>query len=108
MPSSEKTMTNIFSLPTVPLCEELQTALFSDANIHIERIISYGQTSDWYDQEQNEFVMLLEGSAQLEYEDGEILTLNKGDSIFIASHKKHRVAFTSSTPPCIWLCIFWT
>lgn len=36
----------------------------------IERIISTGQISDWFDQADNELVMLLQGSAKIEYETG--------------------------------------
>jgi len=98
---------NIFDLQEVPLNEELTTILAQNEHIRIERIISTGQTSDWYDQEETEFVLLLNGFAKLEYANRGIITLNIGDSIIIKPHEKHRVIFTSCEPHCVWLCVFY-
>ena len=97
---------NIFELPTLPLKEELTALLAEQGNVRIERIISTGQTSDWYDQTETEFVVLLEGSAELEFEH-KTASLSKGDTLLIQPHKRHRVSFTSTEPPCIWLCVFY-
>jgi len=97
---------NIFDLPQLPLTEEEVDVLFQNRNIWIERIISTGQVTDWYDQEKNEYVVLLEGNARIEYEDGKEKSLSKGDCLLIKPHEVHRVVYTSSEPPCIWLCIF--
>lgn len=99
---------NLFDLPQLPLSEELTTILLEGQNVRIERIISTGQVSNWYDQPEAEYVIVLEGHAELEYEDHQIISLNKGDNILIKPHQKHRVSFTSNEPPCIWLCIFYT
>lgn len=96
---------NIYNLPQLPLTEELITTLLENKNVRVERIISTGQTSDWYDQDEAEFVILLQGSATLEFLDKEV-SLKAGDTILIKAHEKHRVSYTSSNPPCIWLCIF--
>ena len=98
---------NIFDLPALPLPEELTTVLTENDNVRIERIVSTGQTSDWYDQPETEFVVLLEGSAVVEYESGRSITLMKGDTLLIEPHKRHRVSYTSNEPPCIWLCVFY-
>jgi len=98
---------NIFDLSALPLSEELTTILIKNDNIRIERIVSTGQVSDWYDQPETEFVVLLEGSAVVEFESGRTITMSKGDTLFIAPHERHRVSFTSSKPPCIWLCVFY-
>jgi cupin 2 domain-containing protein len=97
---------NLFDLPQLPLSEELTTILLENNNLRIERILSTGQVSNWYDQEEAEYVILLDGYAKLEYEDNQVISLNKGDSILIPPHQKHRVCFTSSELPCIWLCVF--
>lgn len=96
---------NIYDLPQLPLNEELSTTLLKDKNIRVERIISTGQTSAWYDQDETEFVILLQGKARLEFLDKEI-SLKAGDTILIKAHEKHRVSYTSSNPPCIWVCIY--
>jgi len=84
--------------------EITQTLL--DGSSRVERIISNGQTTpvgEWYDQSLDEWVVLLQGEASLEFEDGSILNLHDGDYVLIKSHLKHRVSYTSHQPPCIWL-----
>ena len=98
---------NIFDLPNLPLQEELTTILANSKNVRIERIISTGQTSDWYDQEEAEFVVLLDGNAEIEFENKSPVTLQKGDTIIIAPHERHKVSYTSASPPCVWLCVFY-
>ena len=99
---------NIFELPEFPLPEELTTILAENKNIRIERIISTGQVSkDWYDQDETEFVVLLEGNAVIEYKDGKVVEMIKGDTLLVKPHEKHRVSYTSSEPPCVWLCVFY-
>lgn len=98
---------NIFDLPQFPLTEELTTILAENENVCIERIVSTGQTSDWYDQDESEFVVLLQGTATLEFDGDEIVELAKGDMLMIPPHKRHRVIYTSSEPYCVWLCVFW-
>ena len=98
---------NIFDLPQIPLPEELTTILATDGNVRIERIISTGQSSDWYDQAETEFVVLLEGNAVIEFENGRSARLSKGDALLIKPHERHRVSYTSIESPCVWLCVFY-
>ena len=98
---------NIYEIPPLPLSGEVTMILAENKNIRIERIISAGQTSNWYDQTETEFVVLLEGKAVIEYENGESATMSKGDALLIKPHERHRVSFTSSEPPCVWLCVFY-
>lgn len=83
--------------------------VFKNEVIRIEKIVSNGQKSPenfWYEQEENEFVLLLKGNAILEFEE-EIMILNEGDAVNIPAHKKHRVKQTSQEMPTIWLAIFY-
>ena len=98
---------NLFDLPSLPLPEELTTIYTENGNIRIERIISTGQVSDWYDQVETEFVALLEGNAVIEFENNRTVAMSKGDTIIIKPHERHRVSFTSTEPPCVWLCLFY-
>jgi cupin 2 domain-containing protein len=98
---------NIYDLPAFPLPDELTEVLAEAGNMRIERIVSAGQVSQWYDQAETEFVALLQGSARIEYENGDIVSLEKGGTLLIKPHDRHRVSFTSSDPPCIWLCVFY-
>ncbi len=85
---------------------EIFEEIFKNNSVKIERIISNGQKSPegfWYDQDEYEFVMVLEGYAKLEFEEGEI-ELNRNDYIIIKPHEKHRVSYTKK--PTVWLCLF--
>lgn len=98
---------NIFDLPLLPLPHEMTNILTESSNVRVERIVSTGQTSDWYDQAETEFVVLIEGSAVIEFENDRCTALSKGNTLLLKPHERHRVSYTSSEPPCIWLCIFY-
>jgi len=98
---------NIYEMPGFPISGEVISVLEQNERVRIERIISTGQQSGWYDQEETEFVVLLEGSAQLTFENDRTVMLEKGDTLLIPPHQKHRVAYTSVDPPCLWLCVFY-
>lgn len=87
---------------------EIFETIIQKKNIKIERIISYGQTTPkdyWYDQDEDEFVVILKGSAKLQYENNEIIELNLGDSLLIKAHEKHKVIYTDN--PTVWLAVFY-
>jgi len=88
--------------------KEVTEALFPDTGVLIERIVSSGQTTppdEWYDQERDEWVMLVQGSARLVWENGKVMSMQSGDWVLIPAHERHRVDYTSSEPPCIWLAV---
>jgi cupin 2 domain-containing protein len=91
------------------LPQELFDVLCSSDNIRIERIVSRGQASPegfWYDQENNEFVLVVKGRAGLIFENEEgVLILNPGDYINIGAHVKHRVEWTDAAGETIWLTV---
>ncbi|MBL7129091.1 MAG: cupin domain-containing protein [Ignavibacteria bacterium] len=91
-----------------PIEQELFESILSNGDVVIERILSSGQRTpegQWLQQDKDEWVILLQGSSELSFEDGKRLTLNKGDYIFIPSDLKHRVEKTSTNPICIWLAV---
>ena len=100
---------NLFDLPDpLPDAEEF-TDLIPERGVKIERIVSCGQTSpvgEWYDQDRDEWVVLIQGEAVLEYDDGETLRLGAGDHVLIPARRRHRVNYTSRTPLCIWVAVF--
>jgi cupin 2 domain-containing protein len=79
--------------------------------IRIERIVSQGHSSPpgfWYDQDRNEYVLLLSGSAGLLFEgESDMLVMLPGDYIDIPAHKKHRVEWTDPRQPTIWLTVYY-
>ena len=85
---------------------EVIDVLLSSQNVRIERIVSNGQPSQdgfWYDQDQTEWVMLLCGTATLEFESGERKDLTSGSCLLIPSHLKHRVSQASRD--AMWLAV---
>jgi cupin 2 domain-containing protein len=104
-------ITNLFSeLPVSPILDEITQVLLQEKSIKIERIISSGQSSPdgfWYDQPQNEWVLLLRGAAKISLEDNSIpLELNEGDFLYIPAHQKHRIETTARDEITVWLAIF--
>ena len=90
--------------------EELIETLISGDGVRIERIVSDGQASApdfWYDQEEHEFVVVLQGHAVIRFEDGSSVALEPGTWLYIAPHRRHRVESTSPTTRTIWLALFW-
>jgi cupin 2 domain-containing protein len=101
-------MMNIFQLPSLLPAEEIFETLVPGCDVSIERIISCGQITpegQWYDQERDEWVVLLQGKAEIDWEDGHNQKLDAGDWLLIPARAKHRVAYTSLDPPCIWLAV---
>lgn len=100
---------NLFSeIPDGHLPAERFDVLFSAGSLVIERIISTGHSTpegEWYDQEQDEWVILLEGDALLRFADDTVVPMQRGDYLFIPAHCRHRVEQTRQMPPCIWLAI---
>jgi len=100
---------NIFTDIPQQIPEELFQTLLSTGQVKIERIISKGHSSlvnDWYDQIQHEWIILLEGQAELEFiNNPELIKLNQGDYLFIPAHTKHRVHWTDPEMQTIWLAI---
>ena len=126
---NKKKKINIFDLKDLSVNEEIIKILFKNENVKIEKIISTGQTTDWQESNKNEFVILVQGNAEIEYYDNRIcenknfktnenimknlkntndmkLQLGKGDIILIKKGERHRVSYTSKNPCCIWICIF--
>jgi cupin 2 domain-containing protein len=101
--------TNLFTDLAANLPDELLTTLLKAANIRIERIVSHGHASPdgfWYDQDEHEWVIALQGAARLRFEDS-VVELKPGDFVNISAHKKHRVEWTTPEGPTIWLAIFY-
>ncbi len=104
-------MKNLFQDLPNNLPEELIETVIENRYVRIERIVSTGQTSQndfWYDQEDAEWVIVLKGEAKILFEgDENILHLKSGDHINIRAHKKHRVEWTSTDEPTVWLAVFY-
>lgn len=100
---------NFFSEIPGSLPEEVFEVVARSGAVRIERIISRGQASPrgfWYDQEENEFVMVLKGGAKLAFEGRkDLVVLGTGDYLDIPAHTKHRVEWTDPNGTTVWLAV---
>jgi cupin 2 domain-containing protein len=99
---------NFFAAIAADISEELIQSLLTQPSLRIERIVSRGHSSPdnfWYDQDQDEWVLVLKGSARLRFENDHGCTLGPGDYLKIAAHCRHRVEWTTPDEPTIWLAI---
>lgn len=101
--------TNLFASLPSGAAEEQLVELLSRPGLRIERIVSYGHASPpgfWYDQPQAEWVLLLRGAARLRFEDETASrSLQPGDFLEIAAHRRHRVEWTEPVVPTVWLAV---
>lgn len=103
-----ETIGNIYQGISTAGEEEQFDLLMKGKHYRIDRIVSSGHSSPqgfWYDQEDDEWIMLIQGEATLEIE-GELKQMKAGDYLFLPKNCKHRVEKTSIEPACIWLCFF--
>lgn len=99
---------NIFSVETADFEKEVFETLVDNEAVIIERIVSSGHRSPqsgWYDQEKDEWVLLLKGSAEVVFEDQAVVKLRVGDFVHIPSHCKHKVSWTDPDQATLWLAV---
>lgn len=99
---------NIFQEIPGGLSEEFGEELLRTGDFRLERIVSRGQASPpgfWYDQDHDEWVLLLKGSATLGFADGTAVDLRPGDHLLIPRRVRHRVERTDPLGDTVWLAI---
>jgi len=99
---------NIFDYIQTLSDSELFEDLLKKDNLKLERIISYPNSvpeNKWYDQGNDEWIILLKGSATLQFENDEIVKLLPGDYLLIPAHSKHKVKDVNKHEPTIWLAL---
>ena len=100
------TVNNIFADHDQEGAGENFSTLFENSSVQIERIVSHSHSSPpgfWYDQARDEWVIVLRGSAALEFAAGEIVEMKEGDYLLVPRHTRHRVARTSENT--VWLAV---
>ncbi len=100
---------NIYGDIPVNLKVELFEDILKRKGFRLERIVSHGNITpdgEWYDQENDEWVILLSGEAKLKFLDETFArSLTPGDYLLIPSHKKHRVEWTHPAKETVWLAL---
>ncbi|MBV5338447.1 MAG: cupin domain-containing protein [Deltaproteobacteria bacterium] len=100
---------NLFNDIPATLQTELFETLAESGSVRIERIVSNGQTTppeQWYDQEWDEWVLLVSGGATLRFDDNSApLFLKPGDYVLIPAGRRHRVERTDLGQKTVWLAV---
>ncbi|WDQ15361.1 cupin domain-containing protein [Rhodopirellula sp. P2] len=100
---------NLFENVPTHLPSELIEVLAEGESVRIERIVSTGHSTDpgeWYDQAQDEWVVVLKGEARLRFSDDKVICMKPGDHLLIPAHQRHRVEWTTPNEPTLWLAVF--
>jgi cupin 2 domain-containing protein len=103
-----QSLINIFENLPARAKDEVFTELLSRPGVRIERIVSHGQSTPEdapFDQAQDEWVLLLRGSASLWIDGVGACDLRPGDHVLIPAHRRHRVTRTAENDPTVWLAI---
>jgi cupin 2 domain-containing protein len=102
---------NIFADLTAPTAsgDEQFEVLLTQPGVRIERIISNGHASPrdfWYEQDWDEWVIVLSGEARLRFEEeADARALAAGDYVFIPAKVRHRVDWTRRDQATMWLAV---
>ncbi len=99
---------NIYDAIPDNLPEEHIESMLTHGSVRIKRIVSKGHTSPaegWYDQDDNEWVLVVEGAGTVRFEDGTETTLAKGDYVHIPAHTRHKVVWTDPDRVTVWLAV---
>lgn len=105
-------MSNLFDDVPRALPAERTDVLLDTPGVRLERIVSTGHATppgEWYDQDRDEWVVVLRGRARVRIEgEAEDRTLSVGDHLLLRAHVRHRVEWTDPAEPTIWLALFFT
>jgi len=99
---------NLFADIPRELPEELIGEILRTETFRIERIVSRGQVSPpgfWCDQETDEWVLLVKGSASIGFSGGRTIALVPGDHLLIPRHVRHRIERTDPEGETVWLAV---
>ena len=103
-------MGNLLSSLPETLDEEVFESILESSHVRLERIVSKGHKSPdqgWYDQDEHEWVVMLEGAGTVLFEQGGSFHLEKGDHLTIPAHARHRVSWTDPERVTVWLAVFY-
>ncbi len=89
--------------------DEVFEKLIDTGSCTIERIVSRGHATEegkWYDQERNEWVLVVKGAAKLRFADGNTVSeMKPGDHLTIPAHCRHRVEWTDPDVVTVWIAV---
>jgi cupin 2 domain-containing protein len=101
---------NLFAGIPDEIPNEVFESLLENDGVRIERILSKGHTAPaegWFDQDKDEWVLVLAGGARLHVEsEASPRELGPGDYMLIPAHTQHKVTYTDPDVVTVWLAIF--
>ena len=102
-------MSNLFDDVPARLPAEQIDVLVTAPGVRVERIVSTGHATppgEWYDQNADEWVVVLRGRARLRIEgESAARDLGPGDHVLLRAHVRHRVEWTDDAGPTVWLAV---
>ena len=90
--------------------EQIDTLLRQPA-FELERIVSRGSATpagEWYDQDRDEWVVVIQGRATLTFDNAGTVGLSPGDYVHIPARCRHRVDWTDPQCETVWLALQYT
>lgn len=87
---------------------EIFDVLAEGGGFRLLRIVSTGQASppgEWYDQSEDEWVVVVQGAAGLTIAGQPSRRLGPGDWLLLPAHCRHRVDWTAADQPTVWLAL---
>lgn len=84
---------------------ELTRTVAEGGGTTVEWIVSRGHTTDWYDQDHDEWIIVHDGAARLELGDGRVVPLSAGQHLLLPAHCRHRVTWTDPEVPTVWVAV---
>lgn len=93
---------NLFDRIKFSDLEEVEEGIFENDKVRVLRTMSLNQVTDFMVQDEDEFVILMDGFASIEIE-SEVVRMKKGDFLFIPKGLRHRVI---DQDKAVWFCLF--
>jgi cupin 2 domain-containing protein len=105
-------VSNLFEDLPERLPAERIDVLLAAPGVRVERIVSTGHVTppgEWYDQDTDEWVVVLRGRARLRIEgERDARDLYPGDHLLLRAHARHRVEWTDDVGPTVWLAVHYS
>ncbi|MFL5339113.1 MAG: hypothetical protein ACJ8F7_03015 [Gemmataceae bacterium] len=100
---------NLFAGIPAELPAELIEVLWRSGPARVERIVSRGHATppgEWFDQDTDEWVVLLTGAAGLRIDGrSDVVMLRPGDHLLLPARRRHRVEWTAADVETVWLAV---
>jgi cupin 2 domain-containing protein len=99
---------NLLSDLPEPGADEAFAVILERPGVRIERIVSRGHATpvdEPYQQDEDEWVLLVQGGARLWLDGQGEVALEPGDHLLIPAGLRHRVTWTMPDAPTVWLAI---